>query len=39
MKKGKDIMEALEKGEFDHKNIDIKVLMRAPVILVPENVF
>ena len=33
------MIEEVIKGQFKRKSIDIKVYMRAPVIVIPENVF
>lgn len=39
MRMGKDMMETLKTGDFQHKAIDAFMELRAPVIIIPENVF
>mmetsp|Transcript_8997 Transcript_8997/g.8366 ORF Transcript_8997/g.8366 Transcript_8997/m.8366 type:complete len:117 (-) Transcript_8997:543-893(-) len=39
MKQGKDLLEAIEKGTFIHQCLDINLFMRAPVILIPQDVY
>jgi hypothetical protein len=33
------MMEAIKTGAYHHKSLDIKMELKAPVILIPQNVF
>ncbi len=39
MKMGKEMVASLKTGAYQHSALDVKMELRAPVILVPENVF
>lgn len=34
-----DILEAVEKGEYQHSNISLDVKLNAPVVIIPENIY
>lgn len=36
---GKELIQSLKKGDFQHKALDISIKLAAPVILIPENIY
>lgn len=39
MNTGKEFIESIKKGDYQHKAIDISLFFTAPVILIPESIF
>jgi len=36
---GKDYLDSIKKGQYEHKSAAIKMFLTAPVLLVPESLF
>jgi len=39
MDTGKEFIESLKKGDYQHKAMDISLFLTAPVFLIPESIF
>ena len=39
MSTGKEFIESIKKGEYQHQSLDIQLHLTAPVFLIPESVF
>lgn len=39
MDQGKEFVESLKKGEYKHQSLDISLFLKAPVFIIPENIF
>ncbi len=39
MDTGKEFIESIKKGEYQHKSLDISLYLTAPVLLIPESIF
>jgi hypothetical protein len=39
MDTGKEFIESLKKGDYQHKAMDISLFQTAPVLLIPESIF
>lgn len=39
MEAGKEILESLKKGDFSHKAFDVSIHLKAPVFIVPQNIY
>ena len=39
MTTGKEFIESIKNGEYQHKSLDILLYFTAPIIIVPENIF
>lgn len=38
MDQGREFVESLRTGEYRHKSLDVQLYLKAPIIVVPENV-
>lgn len=39
MKAGKELVEMMKKGEYDHHGIDLHIVLKAPVVMLCDNIF
>lgn len=39
MNTGKEFIESIKKGDYQHKALDISLYLTAPVFLIPESIF
>ena len=39
MQQGKELMESIKKGEYEHQALDIKVYLSAPIFIIPQSIF